>query len=120
MEPDSPMFDQRNQQVTYQYNAANNINFDNIQSMQSLAEQLERLRSETKDAAKKDAIDKKKASNAEQHLANAVREARKKEPNKTKLTDYLNHAKSVLKGVRAVTGLAGGIAKAIQQVGRLF
>ena len=39
-------FDQRNQQVTYQYNAAGNINFETVQNRTELAVELEKLRSE--------------------------------------------------------------------------
>ena len=41
-----PIFDQRHQKVTYQYNAAGDINFGAVQNKMDLVAQLEALQAE--------------------------------------------------------------------------
>lgn len=106
------VFDQRGQQVTYQYNAAGNINFGAVQNSYDLAAELEKLEEELAKAREGQAIDKLTAAKASTPLLEAAEEAKKPEPNKTTLLDYLKSAKTCLEGIAAVGGITEAITKA--------
>ena len=60
-----PVFDQRNQHIQYQYNAAGNINISAVQTKVELAEQLEKLRWEVETAKSQGELDADTAVEAE-------------------------------------------------------
>jgi hypothetical protein len=114
------VFDQRGQHVTYQYNAAGNINFGQVQDRAQLVAALDRLRQELADAARQQAIDADTEADASYQLQKAGLQARQPEPDKKSLLDYLQKAKGLVDGVTAVAGIAGGIGEAIASVQHLF
>ena len=76
------VFDQRGQQVQYQYNAAGNISFDAVRDKTGLADELEKLKRELEQAKHSNAVNADIAVEAEYHLLQATKEARKDEPDK--------------------------------------
>jgi myo-inositol-1-phosphate synthase len=52
-----PVFDQRGQKVTYQYNAAGDINFGNVQNRADLISELKKLKDEISKAGEAEVID---------------------------------------------------------------
>ena len=114
------IFDQRGQQVTYQYNAAGNINFGSVQNTYDLAAELEKLEAEIGKAREAQAIDKLTASRASTPLIEAAEEAKKPEPDKQSLLGYLSNVKGLLEGVTAVEGIGQAITKAYEWVEKML
>lgn len=111
------IFDQRGQQVTYQYNAAGNIDIGAVQNKLALISALRKLQIELDMAVEHNALDKKSAIAAEYELKNAVLEAEEIAPEKTTLIEHLSKAKDL---VSSVSGLAGAISQAIEKIPVLF
>lgn len=114
------VFDQRGQQVTYQYNAAGDINFGAVVNKVDLVGELEKLKAELKKAQEAGVVDEETALDADHHIQKAVIQAKKPEPDKKSMLDYLNTAKSTLEQVAALGGLVTGLAKAAELAQRLF
>ena len=118
------IFDQRYQKVTYQYNAAGNINFDVVQNRADALEELEKLQAELDRAVKVGVFDEDSATDAEYQLRKAVQQAKKPEPVKKTILGHLNQAKDVISGVAATVGAATGLVaafeKAIEVVQKFF
>ncbi len=114
------IFDQRNQHVTYQYNAYGNINFGAVENTAGLVEELKKLQAELREATKQQAVTGDPAVDAQYNLDKAVLEAEKPAPDKKKLGDYLTTAKTAIEGVAAASGLVVAITKAVELVGKLF
>ena len=118
------VFDQRGQKVTYQYNAAGNINFGAVQNKVDVVAELEKLQAELDQAIESGVFDEDAATDAEYQLKKAVQQAKKPEPDKKTLLDHLNQAKGIIVGVAATvtaaTGLATAFEKAIEVVQKLF
>ena len=118
------IFDQRGQHVTYQYNAAGNINFGLVHNRAELVGQLEALVAEVQRARQAGAMDEESATDAEYQLTKAVQQARKPEPDKYRLLDPINPAKGIIEGVTsagtATTGLVNALARAAELAGRFF
>ena len=74
-------FDQRNQRVTYQYNAAGDINIGAARNREELAGELKKLRTELDRAAAEGAVELDAATEAGDQLDKAVRQAEKPAPN---------------------------------------
>ena len=115
------VFDQRGQHVTYQYNAAGDINFGAVQNKMELVTQLEALQTELAKAIQQGAIDDEEvATDTEYQLTKAVQQAKKPEPDKKKLLDHLKEAEGLLKGIAAAAGLVGALVKAADLVSKLM
>jgi hypothetical protein len=114
------IFDQRNQQVNYQYNAAGNINFDNVQNRVDLVGELEKLKAELATASAAGVIDGEIVTDAEYQITKAIQQSQKAEPNKTALSEHLQNAKSILEGVTSAAGMVTALAKAIELIQTLF
>jgi len=108
------IFDQRNQQVNYQYNAAGNINFESAVTKDDLIRQLDLLKSELKRAADVQKIDELLESKIRTLILEAIAEAKKESPEKTSLVTYLKQASDSISGITSVAELAGGITKAYE------
>ena len=76
------VFDQRGQHVTYQYNAAGDINFGAVQNKVDVVVQLEKLRTEMSTAIESGVFDEETATDARYQLDKAVQQAKKPEPEK--------------------------------------
>jgi len=114
------MFDQRGQQVQYQFNAAGDINVESVTNVDQLSDQLSKLRSEIEVARQARAIPDDAAIEAEFHVLQATRKARADEPDKASMLDHIGKAKALLGDLAAAAGLVGALAKAAEQIGRLL
>jgi len=65
-------FDQRNQQVTYQYNAAGDIDIGDVRNNQELLGALRKLQRELGDALEQGALSMDAATDAEYHMLDPV------------------------------------------------
>ncbi|MEJ7623102.1 MAG: hypothetical protein WKF34_03845 [Pyrinomonadaceae bacterium] len=113
-------FDQRNQEVGTQYNAAGDITFNNVQTTAEFANELKRLRAELSSIAETEVIDAEIVTDADYQLAKAIHEVEKDEPNKTSLVEHLNNAKGYMDGVTSLIKVATAIGGAISAAGTLF
>jgi hypothetical protein len=114
------VFDQRGQQVQYQFNAAGNISFDAIHDKDGLADELEKLKREIEQAKQSNAVNGDLAVEAEYHLVQATKEARKDVPDKTTFLGHIEKAKGILQNVAAVAGLVGALVKVAEIAGTIF
>jgi hypothetical protein len=114
------IFDQRGQQVTYQYNAAGDINFGAMQNRMDLVGELGKLQREMTQARQAGVFDEGVATDAEYQLTKAVQEAKKPAPDKKTLLDHLSGAKTLVEGVAAAGGLVTALTKAAELVQRFF
>ncbi len=113
-------FDQRGQRVTYQYNAAGDINFGAVQTKVDVAGELEKLQVELAKAAAAGVFEEDTATDVEYQLKKAVQQAKKPEPDKKSILDHLNEAKALIEGVAAAAGLVGALIQAAELVQKLF
>jgi hypothetical protein len=114
------IFDQRGQQVTYQYNAAGDINFGAVQNRMDVVGELGKLPREMTKAKQAGVFDEGVATDAEYQLTKAVQEAKKPEPNKGTVLGHLTSAKTLVEGVAAAGGLVTALTKAVELVQRFF
>lgn len=115
-----PVFDQRNQKVTYQYNAAGNINFGRVKNTMELSNELNKLSAELDKAIESGAISRKIGMEAKYKLEKANIEIDETHPDKKSILQYLNEAKVLLQGITAATGLVKGILEAVKLAKVLF
>src|SRR5947209_2658865 len=113
-------FDQRHQTVTYQYNAAGNINLGAIQSKEDVVQQLTLLKAEVEKAKQGQALDEEVATDVDYRIVKATQQAQKPQPDKTSILGYLTEAKALVEGVAtaggALSGLVTAFGQAAQQV----
>jgi hypothetical protein len=115
-----PVFDQRGQKVTYQYNAAGDINFGNVQNRADLISELKKLKDEISKAGEAEVIDAEIVTDAQYQIQKAIDQAKKSEPSRKSILDHLGEAKEFMKGVVEAGGIVTGIVKAIELVQQLF
>ena len=113
-------FDQRGQHVTYQYNAAGNINIGAVQSVADFASELGKLRDEVDAASTSGALEKDVALDATYQLDKAAQQTEKPSPDKEALVGYLTTAKDLIAQVGSAAGLVAGLVQAIEKVRVLF
>ena len=65
-------FDQRNQRVTYQYNAAGDINFGTVENSLEFLGELKKLQRELGIALEQEVLSEDVATDAEYHMKKAV------------------------------------------------
>jgi hypothetical protein len=114
------IFDQRNQHVGYQYNAAGDININAAQTKDELAAELDKLRIEIGRAREAKAVDSDVAVEADYHLLQASKEAKKDEPDKESFLDHVGKAKALLDDAAAAAGLATALMKAAEVAQQIF
>ncbi|HRQ22157.1 MAG TPA: hypothetical protein PLF42_01910 [Anaerolineales bacterium] len=114
------MFDQKNQRVGYQYNAAGNINFNAVGNSTELIAELEKLKSELKKAIQAKAIDDEIGVDVEYKLTKAIQQSKKSQPDKKSILDNLNEAKALLSGISSAVGLVTSLIKAAELVSKFF
>jgi len=110
------VFDQRGQQVSYQYNAAGNINFEHVQNKTDFISQLEFLKNELTKAREGQVINELIEYKAKTQLLEAIEEARKPEPNKTSLLAYLKRTQECLKDIASISGIFEAVTNAYKWV----
>ncbi len=114
------VFDQRGQQVTYQYNAAGDINFGAVQNKAAVVGELQKLQAELTQAIEAGVFDEDTATDTEYQLTKAIQQAKKPEPDKKTVLDHLNEAKALITGVAAAAGMVGALVQAADMVQKLF
>lgn len=114
------VFDQRGQQVQYQYNAAGNISINAVRDKDGLADELEKLKQEIEQAKHSNAVNADVAVEAEYHLLQATKEARKDQPDKTTFLGHIEKSKGILENVASVAGLVGALVKVAEIAGTIF
>jgi hypothetical protein len=114
------VFDQRGQQVSYQYNAAGDININAVSDKDGLRDQLEKLRAEVEHAKGLRAIDPDIAVESQYHLLQAAKEVQQKNPDKPSVIEHLSKAKRLLENVAAVGGLVTALLKAVEVADKIF
>lgn len=110
-------FDQKGQNVTYQFNAAGNINFGDVQNKKELVDELRKLLVEVIKATQAGITKEEISVDVESHIRKAEIELRKPEPQKEKVVGHINGAKSLLEGVTAAAELVSALVKAATLVG---
>lgn len=113
-------FDQRNQKVTYQYNAAGNINFGSVQDRENLTIELKKVQAELTKAVQQGAIDEEIAIDVDSKIKKAIVQTEKPEPNKKSILDHLREAQELISGIAAAAGLIKGLAEAAEVIRRVF
>jgi hypothetical protein len=108
------------EQVTYQYNAAGDINLGAVQNRLDLVGELGKLQGEMTKAKQAGVFDEGVATDAEYQLTKAVQEAKKPAPVKQTLVGHLGSAKTLVEGVAAAGGLVTALTKAAELVQRFF
>jgi hypothetical protein len=114
------IFDQRGQHVTYQYNAAGNINFGMVQNRVDLVGELEKLKTEVITARDAGILSKKHATTVEYQITQAINEAEEPEPNQQTILEHINGAKALIETTAAASGLVTGFVAAAEAVQRFF
>ncbi|MBD2181928.1 hypothetical protein [Aerosakkonema funiforme] len=114
------VFDQSNQQVCSQYNAAGNINFGSAQSQVDVISEMQKIQDEVRKAVQSGALDEEIAIDVESNLKKATIQAQKPEPDKKTIQEYLDRAKKLLAGIASAAGLVTALSEAAKAVGMLF
>jgi len=113
-------FNQQGQTVSGpQYNGEV-INIGTAASKADLIAQLDIIRGHVGEAANSGQLDRSKQKLVDEHIGDALTEARKPSPDKTAIGSKLELATSALKGVVAVAGLYEALKKAAEVAGRLL
>lgn len=114
------VFDQRGQSVQYQYNAAGNINFGEVQNKAQLITELEKLKAELTKASDEQVLDAEIVTDAQYQITKAVQQAQKPEADKDKIVDHLVAAKTAIEGVAAAGGMVTALIQAAQLAQKFF
>ncbi len=114
------IFDQRNQSVGYQFNAAGNINFESVKTRKALVAELQKLKTELSRAAGAKVIKQETATSARDQITKAIQQSRKTNPDKKRILQHINEAKALVSTVSSAAGLVTALAQAIEQVQKLF
>lgn len=114
------IFDQRGQHVSYQYNAAGDINFGTVENRLDLIGELEKLKAELRKASNAEVIDAEVVTDAEYQITKAVQEAEKPAPRKQTILDRIDGARKLIEGVAAAGGMVTALVKAAELVQKFF
>jgi hypothetical protein len=110
----------RGQRVTNQYNAGRDVNFGAIKTPEDLITAFEQLNEQFTQAKEAGVLSEEMATDAQYQITKASQQARKPDPDKKTILDYLTSAKSLIEGVTAASGLVTALATAMQIVQKLF
>ena len=113
-------FNQRGQRVTYQYNAAGDINFGAEQNQKDLVRELGKLQGEMTKAIQAGVFSEMVATEAAARLTQAVQEARQPAPEKHVMLHHLSSAITLVGSVSAASGLVTGLGKALELLEEFF
>ncbi len=100
--------------------AGHDISFESAQNKQEFIAQLEQLREAFVKAGETQLISEETAIDAEAEVRKAIGQAKKPNPDKKSVLDYLTAAKSLIEGIGGASGLVTSIAGAIEAVHKLF
>ena len=114
------VFDQRDQKVNTQYNAAGDINFNSAQNSNEFVAELQKLKDEFLRVAQEEAIDAEIVTDAEYQLTKAIQQAEKPEPNKLTILSHLENAKQLVDGVETGVKIATYLTTAIEIAKAIF
>jgi hypothetical protein len=114
------VFDQRGQHVTYQYNAAGDIDFGAVQNRMDVVAQMEKLRAEFERAHQAGVLDDDTVVDAEYQVKKAITEAKKPEPDKKSVLERLEEAKALIAGVAGAASLVTALVEAADKVRQFF
>lgn len=114
------VFDQRGQNVNYQYNAAGDINIEAVQNSADLIEELGKLKTEIEKAQIAGIINEDDAIDAEYQVQKAIQAAKKSKPDKTSFMEHIERAKGLLEGATAATDLVNALLKIVDIATDLF
>jgi hypothetical protein len=114
------VFDQRGQNVEYQFNAAGSINIDAINSPKGFVTELVKFQEEISKAEAIGTIDKESAIEIKYHILTATKEALHEKPDKAKITAYLSKVLDILKDISTMVGLLTGLAKLSEIIPKIF
>jgi len=114
------VFDQRGQQVQYQYNAAGNINFRAAQNPIEVVAELRKLQGEFAKAVEAGVFDEETATDVKYQIDKAVQKADKPDPEKKSVLEHLEGAKALIAGVAGAAGLITALVEAADKVRQLF
>lgn len=106
------LFDQRGQQVEYQYNAAGNIHISQAETTAQFAEELAKLRGELDLAKNAGAIPANTAAEASKDLSRALKEVQAPEPRKGNILDHIGKAKALLQDFGEAVQLVAALTQA--------
>jgi hypothetical protein len=113
------IFDQRGQNVNYQYNAARDINFAQAQNRFQLVEELEKLQDEIAKTVGANLLGEDVAIEADYEIRKAVQQA-KSDGGSSKVIEHLAKLKALVSGVNELIDLSNGITGAIEAARRLL
>jgi hypothetical protein len=113
-------FDQRGQNVNYQYNAAGNINFGSVVSEADVVDELKKLLEEVTKAISEGAIDAENGVDVEAKVKKAIIQAEKPKPDKQSILENIEGAKKILEGIASATSLVVGFVQAAETVRKFF
>ncbi|MFW6116544.1 MAG: hypothetical protein ACOC6F_02350 [bacterium] len=114
------IFDQRGQEVTYQYNAAGDIRVTSAQNREELVSELEKLRRELRRARESGALEEDTAVKTEYHLMEAVGAAQEECPDVQSFFEHIGKAKDLLEDAAAAVGLVTAFMTAMEVAARIF
>jgi hypothetical protein len=118
--PVNVIFDQRGQHVTYQYNAAGDINFGAVQNRMDVVAELEKLKAEFERAHEAGVLDEDTVLDARYQIDKAASQANKEEPDKKSVLEHLEAAKALIAGVAGAAGLVTALVEAAGKVQQFF
>ena len=115
-----PVFDQRNQKVTYQYNVNGTINFSSATNIVEITNMLSALVDEVQKASQAQVLDEILATDVEAEIKKAVIKADKPSPDKQSILEHLEKAKKLVGNIAALAGLVTSIAQAIELIQKIL
>jgi hypothetical protein len=114
------VFDQRGQNVNYQFNAGNDINIDTVNSKEDLSNELFKINREIDHAKNAEVIPDDIANEAQYRLVEASRELQSENSSQDTILSHLGKAKELLNDFEAAVGLVTTLVKAADVVSELF
>lgn len=113
-------FDQRGQNVTYQFNAKGDINLGDVQNKAEFIAELRKLISEVHLASKLGSIQEEVGVDVQAHLQKAIIQAEKEKPDEKTLIDHINGAKTIIESLSSASGLVAALIQAANLARRFF
>jgi hypothetical protein len=114
------LFDHRDQQVRYQYNAAGNINISSVASIEELVTALGKLRAEIDAAKAAGALPEDAALESQYALLQAEKELESGQADTGSVKGFLEKVHAILESAKVSADLVAAVVSAIEAVERLF
>lgn len=113
-------FDQRNQNVKYQYNVSGDINFGSVQNSTELIREFAKLQHKLGDMVAKNEIEPDLSMDIETKIKDVIRQVENPKPDKKSMLDYLQEAQKLIGGVASATAVIKMLAEAAEVIRRIF